>query len=63
MGTFVNNVQIKCTACGYNPVRGKETSTKRNDGSIYEECQWVCPRCNRLVRHDDRIIPVVKRKE
>lgn len=63
MGLFVNNAHIRCTACGYGPFSGRESSSKRKDGSIYQECRWVCPRCTRMVRLDERTIPAKKKDD
>ena len=57
MGLYVQNTGINCTACGNGPFRGREQETKRKDGSIIVECRWTCPRCLRLVRKDEKIIP------
>ena len=63
MGLFVNNAHIGCTACGYKSFQGRESSSKRRDGSIYQECRWICPRCNTLVRLDERTIPAPKKDD
>ena len=54
MGIFVKNAQIRCSMCGHGPFRGRESSSKNKDGSIYTECRWVCPRCNRMARLDEK---------
>lgn len=63
MGRLINNASIHCTACGHGPFQGRESSSKRKDGSIYQECRWICPRCARLVRLDDRIITATKKED
>ena len=58
MGVFIRNMHIKCTVCGYGSIIGKENSHTNENGSIYKECRWVCPRCNNMFRLDKKIIPV-----
>jgi len=62
MALFVKNAHINCTACGYGPFTGRESSSKRRDGSIYQECRWICPRCTRMVRLDERVVPAEPKK-
>jgi hypothetical protein len=57
MGIFIRNAQINCSACGFGPFTGRESSSKRKDGSIYTECRWVCPRCSRMARLDEKTTP------
>jgi len=61
MGLFVKNSPINCNACGYGPFPGRESSSKTQNGSIYHECRWICPRCNRMVRLDEKTIPITKK--
>ena len=63
MGIFIRNAHINCTACGFGPFNGRESSSKRKDGSIYTECRWVCPRCSRMARLDEKTTPVAKAKK
>tara|TARA_R110000822_G_scaffold242130_3_gene371344 strand:- start:457 stop:657 length:201 start_codon:yes stop_codon:yes gene_type:complete len=60
MGIFIRNTHINCSACGYGPFSGRESSSKKKDGSIYTECRWVCPRCTRMARLDEKTIPAPK---
>lgn len=61
MGLFIKNAHIRCIACGYGPFQGRESSSKKSDGSIYTECKWVCPRCNRLARLDEKTTQPIKK--
>lgn len=61
MGLFIKNSHLKCQACGHGPFQGKESSSKRSDGKIYQECRWTCPRCTRMIRLDTRIIEPEKK--
>jgi len=63
MGLFVKNAHISCTACGYGTFPGRESSSKKSDGSIYQECRWICPRCNRLIRLDEKTISAENKKD
>jgi hypothetical protein len=63
MANLVNNTPIKCTACGYGPFRGRESSSKNRNGSIYTEYRWICPRCNRLVRLDEKTVKQPKKDD
>jgi len=63
MGLFVKNAHIACPLCGYGTFQGRESSSKRHDGSIYQECRWICPRCARLARLDERTIPAPKKDD
>ena len=63
MANFINNTHIGCPDCGYGTFRGRESSIKNKDGSIQEECRWICPRCNRLARLDERTIPAPKKED
>ena len=63
MGILIKNAHIKCTACGFGPFPGRESSSKRKDGSIYQECRWICPRCTNKVRLDEKIIPAKKKED
>ena len=57
MGIFINNAAITCNACGWGPFPGRESSSKKTDGSIYKECRWICPRCSSMVRLDEKTTP------
>jgi DNA polymerase III alpha subunit (gram-positive type) len=57
MGLFVQNAHIRCPACGYGPFAGRESSTNNKNGSVYKECRWICPRCTRMIRLDEKTIP------
>lgn len=63
MGLFIKNANISCHACGYGSFQGRESSSKRHDGSIYTECRWICPRCNRMVRLDEKTTPAPTKKD
>ena len=63
MGLFVKNTQIRCVACGCGPFWGKESSNTQKNGSIFQECSWICPRCNRLARRDNRIVEPENKKK
>ena len=63
MGVFIRNAHISCTACGYGTFSGRESSSKRRDGLIYQECRWVCPRCTRMVRLDKRTVEAPIKEE
>jgi len=56
MGIYIENRPIGCLYCGYSPIFGAENSISVGK-EIIEECRWVCPRCGRLVRVDERKIP------
>ena len=60
MGTFINNGIISCTFCGYENFRGKESSYTKPNGDILQECRWICPRCTKVVRVDERIVSAKK---
>jgi hypothetical protein len=55
MGYLIQNVPIGCIYCGYKPVPGNVTKTKVNE-KVLIECRWVCPRCNQLVRADEKYV-------
>jgi hypothetical protein len=63
MSKFVKNAPIRCNRCGHGPFQGRESSSKRSDGSIHTECRWICPRCVSLVRLDEKVIPAKQKDD
>jgi len=59
MGKLIENRPIQCIyhGCGYGPIFGKESEQKDHQGNIILECKWVCPKCFRTIRSDEKIIP------
>ena len=43
---YYENRPISCTACGFGPVRGQESSyTDRSTDETIVECSWRCSQC------------------
>ena len=55
MGKFIENRMIGCHICGYPSVRGRVSEQTKHNGDILVECKWVCPRCNQVVRRDEKL--------
>lgn len=55
MGSYVQNKQICCPCCGHFPVMGREYVIPESNGKTVTECKWVCTRCGRVARRDQKL--------
>lgn len=60
---YINNNPINCIYCGMNNIKGREESYKDRRGNTVLECKWICPRCLKLVRCDEKVIKKTDEKE
>jgi len=56
----VRNIPISCPSCRIS-VNGRETPTRRSDGSLVMECTWRCNRCGSFLKRG--ITKVVETKK
>jgi len=49
----IENRPVGCPYCG-SMVQGRESSTPTHNG-ILHECQWNCPKCGQVARHEEEL--------